>query len=82
MFTSGAIKLSILDGDKMQNWIISCHLKKYYTLLVQEQLQNLNEEKWRKQKNQLKESSRSPKPSYLSPKPYTLFDTLNIFLGI
>ena len=36
--TSGAVKLSTLDGEEMPNRISGCHVKKYYTPLTQLEL--------------------------------------------
>ena len=49
--SSGAIKLSTLDGKEMPNWISGCCVKKYYTLLATKELECLHKSKWRQEKH-------------------------------
>ena len=53
LLTSGAVKLSTLDGDEMPNWISGCHDKKYYTVLTQLELQRIHEAKCQCEKQKL-----------------------------
>ena len=46
--SSGAVKLSILDGETMSNWISGCRIKKYELPLTNEMLEHMHEAKNRK----------------------------------
>ena len=47
LLTSGAVKLSTLDGEEMPKWINGCRIKKSYTPLAQLELQRLHNAKGR-----------------------------------
>ena len=51
--SSGAVKLSTLDGEIMSNWISGCRVKKYYTPLTTKELEHLHKAKWRQEKRRL-----------------------------
>ena len=51
--SSGAIKLSNLDGEEFPNWISGCHVKKYYTPLTTKELERLHKTKRRQEKRRL-----------------------------
>ena len=44
--SSGAMKLSTLEGEEMPNWINGCHIKKYNKPLTQNELNLLHQGKW------------------------------------
>ena len=48
--SSGAVKLSTLDGEEMANWISGCRIKKYNTPLTIEELECLHKARWRQEK--------------------------------
>ena len=51
--SSGAVKLSTLDGEEMPNWISGCRIKKYLSPLTQQELNRLHKAKWRQEKKKL-----------------------------
>ena len=51
--SSGAIKLSTLDGKKIPTWISGCCVKKYYISLTTQELEHLHKAKWRQEKCRL-----------------------------
>ena len=51
--SSGAVKISTLDGEEMPNWISGCRIKKYNIPLTQTELDRLHKAKWRQEKRKL-----------------------------
>ena len=51
--SSGAVKLSTLDGKEMANWISGCRIKKYNLPLTTEELGCLHKARWRLEKCKL-----------------------------
>ena len=51
--SSGAVKLSTLDGKEMANWISGCQIKKYNTPLTTLELECLHKARWRQEKQKL-----------------------------
>ena len=51
--SSGAVKLSTLDGKEMVNWISGCRIKKYNTPLTTLELERLHKARWRHEKQKL-----------------------------
>ena len=51
--SSGAVKLSTLDGEEMANWISGCQIKKYNTPLTTLELECLHKAWWRQEKQKL-----------------------------
>ena len=51
--SSGAVKVSTLEGEEMPNRINGCCIKKYNKLLTQEELNMLHQAKWQKERKQI-----------------------------
>ena len=51
--SSGAVKLSTLDGEEMANWISGCRIKKYNIPLTTSELERLHKARWRQKKQKL-----------------------------
>ena len=61
--SSGAVKLSTLDGEIMSNWISGCRIKKYHLPLTNDMLERMHAAKNRKEaiKRQKKEAQAEAK---------------------
>ena len=51
--SSGAVKIAMLDGEEMPNWISGYGIKKYTMPLTTGQLNRLHQAKWRIEKKKL-----------------------------
>lgn len=51
--SSGVVKITTLDGEKMPNGISGCRIKNYTMALTTEQLNRLHKAKWHAEKHKL-----------------------------